>query len=227
MVVMAVGIGVPSMLAMRERSQRTMCAANLATVGRGVQSYATTFGNSLPFSGWSENSSWRPSADPAIATVPNRRHVYLLLRTQQIPSAALVCPSSKDVPMPAEQIGARDDFLESRNVSYASQNMAGVRPSLDSGGNLVIYADDNPLFDDGLPLQDVAVRSLGLADPAQSNSRVHGGVGQNVLRLDGVSAWTTTPNCGVNGDNIWTLQNVSGYSGREGPKSQSDSHLLK
>ena len=32
-----------------------------------------------------------------MTTVPNRRHVYLLLRTHQVPSNALVCPSSKDV----------------------------------------------------------------------------------------------------------------------------------
>lgn len=227
MVVLAVGLGVPSMLAMRERSQRTSCALNLAQVGRGVQSYATTFGNSLPFSGWSENSSWRPSPDPTVVTVPNRRHVYLLLRTQQVPSAALVCPSSKDVAMPADQVRSHDDFLEARNVSYASQNMAGVRPSLLSNNSIVIFADDTPLFDDGLPLYDLAARKLGLSDPAQSNSRAHGGVGQNILRLSGESLWTTTPNSGIGGDNIWTLENVGGYTGREGPKSPTDSHLLK
>lgn len=227
MIVLAVGLGVPSMLAMRERSQRTACAWNLAQIGRGVQSYAMTFGDGLPFSGWSANSSWRPSAEAGVSTVPNRRHVYLLLRTQQVPSEVLVCPSSNDVAMPADQIRTHEDFLESRNVSYASQNMAGVRPSLRSDGGTVIFADDNPLFDDGMPLFDLAASTLGLRDPSQANSRVHGGVGQNVLRLDGVTSWTTTPNCGVDDDNIWTLENVRGYTGREGPRRSTDSHLLK
>lgn len=226
-VVLAVGVGVPSMLAMRERNQRTACAWNLAQVGRGVQSYATTFGDSLPFVGWADNASWKPSSDPGVATIPNRRHIYLLLRTQQVPSEAFVCPSSKDVAMPAAQVEEHNDFLESRNISYAGQNMAGVRPSLRSDPNLVIFADDNPLFDDGLPLYDLAAQRLGLRDPSKSNSRAHGGVGQNILRLDGVTSWTTSPDAGISQDNIWTLRNVSGYTGREGPQSATDSHLLK
>jgi hypothetical protein len=36
-----------------------------------------------------------------------------------------------------------------------------------------------------------------------------------------------TPNCGVNGDNIWTLEGVRQYTGREGPRVETDSHLLK
>src|SRR5262249_26173182 len=105
--------------------------------------------------------------------------------------------------------------------------MAGVRPTLHSNAGLVIFSDDNPLFDDGLPMYDLAARKLGLSDPSESNSRVHAGVGQNVLRLDGMSAWTTTPHWGVSGDNIWTLENVGGYTGREGPRTATDSHLLK
>ena len=31
-----------------------------------MQSYASTFGDSLPFSGWTDKSSWRPSSDPTV-----------------------------------------------------------------------------------------------------------------------------------------------------------------
>jgi hypothetical protein len=126
--------------------------------------------------------------------------------------------------MPADQLERRQDFIESRNISYAYQNMAGVRPSLRSTPDLPIFADDTPLFADGLPLLDL--RRLG-SDPAALNSRSHGGRGQNILTLDGRSIWTTTPLAGVRGNNIWTLDGVTEYTGREGPQSATDSHLLK
>ena len=104
--------------------------------------------------------------------------------------------------------------------------MAGVRPSLLDNPELPILADNNPCFDDGRPLFDALTR-LGMHDPAKSNSRAHRGTGQNVLTLDGRVIWKTTPNSGVNGDNIWTLEKISDYNGREGPESKTDSHLLK
>ncbi|MBI5865472.1 MAG: hypothetical protein HZB38_13380 [Planctomycetes bacterium] len=227
MIVLAVGVGVPGLLHMRERSQRTACAWNLGQIGRGMQAYANAFKDSLPFAGWSSVSSWRPTAEPGVAVVPNRRHIYPLVRAEFVPAAAFVCPSSESVAMPSDQVRNHDDFLESRNVSYASQNMAGVRPSVRLDSSVVVAADDNPLFADGLPMIDFAAQRLGLSDPAQSNSRVHGGVGQNVLRLHGGSEWVISPNCGVDQDNIWTLEGVKRYTGREGPASANDTHLLK
>ena len=227
MVVLAVGLGVPGLLHMRERGQRTMCASNLAQIGRGLQAYASEFGDDLPFAGWSTASSWRPTNDPSLDVVRNRKHLFPLVRAQYLPTTVFVCPSERGVAMPPEQTRQRDDFLESRNVSYANHNMAGVRPTLKSNPALVVLADDNPLFSDGQPLLEVAAQTFGLRDPAQSNSRTHGGVGQNILRGNGVTEWTNSPNAGIDGDNIWTLSNVLRYTGREGPATATDSHLLK
>ena len=102
-------------------------------------------------------------------------------------------------------------------IGIISQNLLIGR--LNDHPDLPIMADDNPLFDDGLP--------LGLSYGPNANSRSHRGAGQNVLTLSGRVRWKTDPNCGVDGDNIWTLFNVKIYTGREGPKSSSDSHLLK
>jgi len=227
MIVLAVGLGVPSVLHVRERNQRIACSNNLAQVGRGMQMYAASFGDSLPFVGWNPlKMSWQPTNEPNVDTVPNRRHVYALLRGGHVQTMWFVCPAGDAVPMPADQVRYRDDFIESRNLSYAYQNMAGVRPSLLDDPGLPILADDNPCFDDGHPLFDV-LRRLGVSDPAESNSRAHRRAGQNVLTLDGRVIWTTTPNSGVRGDNIWTLNDVTKYAGHEGPKSTTDTHLLK
>jgi hypothetical protein len=223
-VVLMVGIGVPSALHMRDRSQRMGCSANLAMVGQGLQRYAATFGDSLPFAGWNTQSSWRPTNAPSMVTLPNRRHVYPLLREAFVGEPRVfLCPSRSDVPMPADQVRQRSDFLESRNVSYSYFNMAGVRPSLKDDGNLPIMADDNPNFDDGVPLFE----HLGFGHAAVRNSRAHGGAGQNILTLDGHVKWTSSPRAGLDGDNIWTLEGVDDYTGREGPKSPRDAHLIK
>jgi hypothetical protein len=227
MIVLAVGIGVPSLLHMRVRDQRVACSWNLAQLGRGIQAYSATFGDSLPFAGWdAQRCAWAPSKDPAVATLPNRRHAYPLLALRLAESSWFICPSDRAVAMPIEQVARRSDFLEARNISYAYQNMAGARPSLRDHAALPVFGDDNPFFDNGLPLFEVAER-LGLRDVAQTNSRAHNGAGQNILTLSGSVQWSTTPNCGVNGDNIWTLQHVAHYTGREGPTDASDSHLLK
>ena len=159
-------------------------------------------------------------------TVPNRQHVYPLLRLEYVTDPrAFVCPSQQHVPMPKAEIQRRNDFLEARNVSYAYQNMAGVRPSANDDPELPILADDNPLFADGLPLFDA--RRFGFGDPTTANSRAHNGAGQNILTLDGRVKWTTTPRCGLAGDNIWVLDGVTDYTGHEGPIASTDSHLLK
>jgi len=223
MIVLAVGLGVPSLLHVRERAQRTMCTQNLASIGTGLQSYALANSYSLPFAGWGSDNTWRPTEDPTLKVLPNRRHVYPLVRAGHVPTSIFICPSTRGLPMAEDQARVRDDFIESRNLSYAYQNMAGKRPSMQDSPDLPILGDDNPLFDNGWPLFD----SLGLTDPAEANSRAHGGAGQNILTIRGSVRWMTSPAVGIDNDNIWTLENVDEYTGREGPQSTDDAHLLK
>lgn len=226
--VMMIGIGVPGLLQMRQRARRVACSWNLGQIGRGLQAYAATFAEALPFAGWDAQATWSPTRQQQMHLIPNRRHLYPLLRRQYVPSAAVfICPGAGGVPMPAALIPRRNDFLESRNISYAGQNMAGVRPTLHSAPDMPIVGDDNPIFADGIPLLDVWARRFGLRDPSRLNSRAHGGSGQNILTLGGVVRWVTTPDAGLGGDNIWTLQGVRRYTGREGPRQATDTHLLK
>ena len=224
MIILMVGFAVPSLLHMRERGQRIGCSANLASLGLGLQQYAQTYNASLPFTGWNSSNSWQPSNDPNVVTLPNRRHVYPLLRHAFVVKPRLfLCPARGGVPMPQDQVEQRSDFIESNNVGYAYYNMAGVRPSLADDPRLPIMADDNPIFDDGVPL----FNRLGFGDRADLNSLAHGGAGQNILVLDGHVRWVSTPHAGIGDDNIWTLTDVDDYTGREGPASPTDAHLIK
>jgi hypothetical protein len=224
MIVLAVGVGVPGLLHLRERNQRMICADNMAQIGRGMQAYALAANGSLPFAGWDGGRySWRPTTDPGVVVQPNRQHLYLLVKVGLVSPEAFVCPSSDGVPMSgrADQFS---DFPQSANLSYAYQNMAGVRPSPQRDQpNMPILSDDNPLFDGGLPRLD----RLTVDGRHDLNSRAHGGAGQNLLTLDGRSIWTTTPYSGVNGDNVWLLDRRTEYTGREGPQTSTDAHLIK
>jgi hypothetical protein len=192
-----------------------------------MQQYASIFNASLPFVGWDQGrSSWQASEDPRVITVPNRRHVYPLLQMALVSEPRLfICPAQNDVPMPKGEIRRRSDFIESRNISYAYQNMAGVRPTARDNPRMPIMADANPFFVDGMPLFDA--RRLPGIDIQSMNSRAHGGAGQNVLTLDGSVRWTTTPLSGVDDENMWVLDGVEAYTGREGPASSTDAHLLR
>jgi hypothetical protein len=225
LLVFAVGIGVPSMLHMRERNQRLGCSWNLAQIGAGVQQYAAMFNSSLPFAGWNERAnSWQPTDEPGVRTVPNRRHLYPLLRMHFVQDPRrFVCPSQPHTPMPTNEVQRQGDFLDARNTSYAYQNMAGVRPSTADDPRLPILSDENPVFVDGLPLLDARRLRAG----PLSNSHAHRGAGQNILTLRGEVKWTRTPLAGINGDNIWVLEGVTQYTGREGPLAATDAHLLK
>jgi hypothetical protein len=223
-IVLVIGLGVPSVLHVRERQQRLGCSWNMAQIGSAVQQYASVFNSSLPFTGWSNKNTWQPTNEPGVETVPNRRHVYPLLRSTFVRDPRVfVCPSQPHVPMPSAEVPRHSDFLEARNVSYAYQNMAGVRPSANDDPRLPILADENPLFVDGRPLID----ALRLGSGPASNSLAHRRAGQNILTLRGEVRWTKSPQAGVNGDNIWVLDGVARYTGREGPQSKSDAHLLK
>ncbi|MBN2446106.1 MAG: DUF1559 domain-containing protein [Phycisphaerae bacterium] len=225
MVVLAVGLGLPGLLNVRERGQRIACSANLAQIGSAVQQYANAFDSSLPFVGWNQGeNTWLPTDDPDVQTLPNRRHVYPLLRGRYVRPTAFICPSRMHVAMRDEQIDENDDFLESRNVSYAYQNMAGVRPSAEDLPALPLLSDENPLFQDGLPLFDALRQGLS---SSKRNSPAHRSAGQNILSLSGHVQWVTTPTVGIKNDNIWTLRDVTEYTGREGPSSVYDSQMLK
>lgn len=221
-IVFAVGVGVPGMLNMKARNQRIGCSQNLAMLGQGIQQYTHTYASSLPFVGMrpAQNVS---RAEPAFA---NRRHMYPLLETAFVADPRLfICPSGRDIPLRTADVKRNRDFPDARNISYAYFNMAGARPSANAPASLPILSDDNPLFADGELLQDV--RRYLSGEGVLSNSFAHRGVGQNVLSLDGHVQFARTPLAGLNQDNIWTLQNISEYTGVEGPADANDAQLIK
>ena len=77
---------------------------------------------------------------------------------------------------------------------------------------------------ESFPGLELALTSL---DPKHANSPSHrNGAGQNVLLLDGSVLWTTSPVYGTAKDNLWMLEGVNEYTGRETRSCDTDAFLV-
>ncbi len=198
-------------------AQRRLCADNLRQVGTALGAYVDSHAGALPFAG-AEGGNWLREPTAGVLRWRNSRHRFLLLAQGYLDAKAYVCPAdAAGVVMRFEDHQLFDDFAEPRNCSYDSQIMPDHGQVAVADPALVVYADSNPLFDRTLPGRDGAVL----------NSRVHQGLdGQNVLRLAGGGRWESSPNVGVQNDNIWQIGRRVNYTGRERPQFATDSFLI-
>ncbi len=212
---------VPGLANVRAKSRQIACADNLHRIGQGVLAYAADNTNALPaVASAAREGTWLRDAKTTKPYAPNSRGRYLLLRLRYVNQCdSFVCPSHGDAkPLAVPNAHAFSDFPDPANCSYDSQNMAGPSVRLTSSSDLPYMADANPLFEGG---------KFHAIDPLRSNSRNHnGGVGQNVLFLDGHARWTQDPNCGVRGDNIWQAGSLRHYRGTEKPTCPEDAFLV-
>lgn len=213
------GVFVPAASALRGRSQRILCSGNMHTIAQGLNQYQASFAGALPFAGVAPDSTWLPGEDPTCFS-SNSRHVFLLIKNGFVNKPnAFLCPSKKNAaPMNVAGLQGCDDFGDENNISYDSHNLAGTNPNLRPTTSLAYLADPNPLF--------IGARFNREVDPQQANSPAHGGCGQTVLFLDGRAEYVRTPILGANKDNMWTIEGVRQYTGRETPTRPYDSFLV-
>ncbi|MGD2109377.1 MAG: hypothetical protein PVI86_08285 [Phycisphaerae bacterium] len=208
-IVLLLGLLVPGVAQLRDRSRRTACATNLGSIFRGVSTYQDLFAGSLPYAGTAPDAAWLPVGATDRPYASNSRHLYLLVKLELGPKPAeFVCPScSMSRPMTGDDLAARTDFAQCCNNSYSSLNLAGCNPNLKPKKAVPYLSDRNPLF--------VNARFDPSVDPDTTNSPVHRGKGQTVLVLDGHTKWMKTPLYGKKRDNLWLIGNVRKYTGTE------------
>ena len=224
-VTLFVGIFVPAGVKARNMAWRATCAQNLQLVAAGLGRYAEAYNNQLPSAGTVANAYWAPGPRGVVRT-SNTRHPYMLVKLKFIDSPALfVCPSRRDArSMHADDYAAFDDVAERDNFTYAYQNMNTDRAaSWRVNPQMAIMADANPLFGDGAAHQISPYhRDANSPDHDQED-------GQNVLFADGSVLWTTSPNVGIDQDNIWTpagQSDATALDPQAEPASPTDSFLL-
>ena len=218
--ILLLGVFIPGVSELRDRSQRAACANNLGSICRGTSLYQQAFAGSLPYAGNVRNASWLPGAGANRPYASNSRHPFLLVKMKFGPRPEdFLCPSSRDAqPMKAASVGSATDFKLARNVGYDTLNLGGARPNLRPRRAIVYAADRNPLF--------IGARFNATVDADKANSPHHRRRGQTVLTLDGCATWTTTPIHGPKRDNVWLIRNIRRYTGMETPTSDDDAFLV-
>ena len=222
-IALLVGVFVPGISSLRSGSQRAMCMDNLGSIYRGTTAYQASFGGSLPFAGRVPGASWLPAQQPGTPYASNSRHVYLLVKLDYGPTTDdFFCPCDRGSRAPdAPSVRGCNDFTRACSGGYASLNLSGRAPKFRSMRAIPYIADANPLF--------VNAKFDPTVDANRTNSRAHGGQGQNLLTLDGTVQWMTTPQYqnGARSDNVWLIRNVREYTGMEAPTSPDDVQLLQ
>jgi prepilin-type processing-associated H-X9-DG protein len=218
--VLMVSVFVPSLQYARKRGQRSLCASNVGQIGYALQTYASSHDDLLPAC-YMPTDRWLARGDDR-TVASTSAGLFSLVRQEYASPVVFQCPAVGG-PSFVVQAGAQD-FPAGKFISYSYQHAVGGNvlsrsdPVLASHADrMAILGDDNPLFADG------DFHPSKLSDCLSDN---HGGIGQNVLFLDGHVSWSSEATVGVRRNNIYLVEGVKEYTGDERPAHRTDSFLL-
>ena len=223
-VLIGMSLLVPTLHRTRQDAIQQACLANLGEAGKGIAQYASDHNGMLPHHDTHPGTVWWNVGDPAHS---NSAQLYLLVRDGYVKSPqVLACPGNAYAPQPGDLTRNDLDWPDARAVSYSYQDQFTATPiRIDQHPNLAVLADKNPLF-----VTRVGRMTFDSHLKQTMPSRTHGGLGQNVLRLNGSAVWMVrplTPRAGSGGeDNIWLMNGVKQYNGTEAPQDTDDSFLV-
>ncbi len=213
-----IGILLPTVRQAHRMVRRSLCANNVGMIGDALNHYANVSGGDFPST---------PAMTEAWLCRPGREHasnsaaLFLLIRGGHASPEVFQCPSAGGRTFAAS--ADMTDFPSPKSINYSYQYSLNVPirrdlPNLAAvSGQMAILADATPVFTGGTFSPECVKRTV---------SKNHPDGGQNVLYLDAHVSWTTDCRVGVGGDNIWLVEGVSEYTGKEKPASPTDTFLL-
>lgn len=216
-VVLMVALLVPSVQQARYIGMRSQCAANVGQIGAAMN-HAANQNQDVLLSSPAPVDRWMSDGR---VTAGNSTGLFRLVKQHFADPSVFQCPSAGGQSFTVTQDML--DFPSTSHVGYSSQyclrgpicrNDPLLRPV---AHEMALLADATPVFPGGVFRPDRVDRAL---------SDNHPDGGQNVLYLDWHVAWATDSHVGVNGDNIWLIDDVTSYTGREQPVGPTDSFLL-
>jgi len=212
----------------RNRASQQQCAMNLSRIFDGLTRYASDHDGRLPAVAAAAGEPWWKVGQQGTDNHSNTRALWLLVQLNYNKAPDFVCPgSSRGKPLQLDTSGLSKyhDFPGREYITYSFQ--IGCRQA--GSGKLicrrVLVADLSPLFE---RLPDDYSKSLRLTlnkELLTRNSINHKRRGQNVLYGDGRAEFIKTRHAGILEDDIYTLQNVDIYEGREVPTCETDFFL--
>jgi len=220
----------------RSVAYRLYCGTNLSGIGKAMLIYSCDYDDELPRAG-GLNSKWGPTRNwqantaaeayglkdgPGQATIS--ANFYLLVKYAEVTPKSFLCGGDKKTTeFTVAEYKARDKELfdlwdfgpdPSKHCSYTYHLPSGEYPlTLSSDPGMAIAAGRNPWL--ASPSRNArSAKDFQAFDPngtrestKRGNAFEHQDDGQNVLFVDGHTSFEKQSFCGVNDDNIYTLQN--------------------
>lgn len=237
----AVGLTYLAVTAKIKSTKITSCASNLKAIGMAMSAYANDF-DAYPSAGgenayWSNRLGWKYDADIAEYMNPDYNgkplavrtttNLYLLIRYQSLLPEKFVCPATEDevfsYPSLTQNFRTLWDFGDTpfKHCSYSTQRPFSKYPiTPETSKDMSLAADRSPFFDN----------SGSIIDTMNNNSQNHGGKNQNILFNDLSVSKYSTPNVGVQDDDIYkfgTDENVPTDRSEEvDAQNEEDSFLV-
>lgn len=219
----------PGLRQARSQSQQIACFGQMRNVGQALASYASANGGYLPHVKQQPGVVWWNVGEEGEENRSNTRNLFLLVKQGYVDSGAFLCPGSgkqspKKIPVDAEVLEKLQDFICRMHVNYSIRlSPKKYHQQIPRVSQVIIMTDQNPLFVnidcERPPEGGVVTLNESLS---QANSLNHGQRGQNILTLDVAVRFHASRFIGVNRDDIFTIQSVERYLGKEMPQSRDD-----
>ncbi|MBN2271386.1 MAG: hypothetical protein JXN61_12275 [Sedimentisphaerales bacterium] len=227
---------IPGLARVRSVSPRLYCGTHLSGIGKAMLIYAQDYDDLFPLAGgpdskWGPTPNWQADSaaeayglndGPGQATIS--ANFYLLVKYTEVTPKSFLCKEDKKATefTLAEYKVRNKELLDlwdfgpdpSSHCSFSYHIPYGPYPLTSSSDpEMAVAADRNPWLDThaqrARPVTDWSgFDPNGTRDSIRrANAITHRQDGQNVLFVDGHTSFEKNPNCGLNGDNIYTVQN--------------------
>ena len=235
-IALVAGILFPSFGLARSKYYQVACQNNMRTLGAGFASFvndADNGSNNLEETRVKPGSPWWKIGEQGRQAQSNTRYPFMLVKADYVDGKAFVCKGDKAADpfaIQAATINNLHDFPSHKNISYSFSLFCDKEKNPLLCARKIIASDMNPVFQKVRCDKTVAQGADEFAmlqlneDLKKSLSPSHGGKGQNLLHGDGSVTYTRSRI--VNGDDIFTLEGVDSYIGREVPKVDNDTFLV-
>ncbi len=229
--VLFVGVGLPTLSFARQKYWQTHCQANLANVREGFVNYVADHDGRLPSLAVGAGSPWWKVGYQGPEDHSNTRQGWLFVRQGYVSPEKFLCPARRvegKVSFDRLKVEEYSDFPGRKFIGFSIRIGCPQSKENDWTSRKVLMADLNPIAEE-LPTDHSAEVNLRLSEELlRSNSRNHGGRGQSVLFGDGSVRFLRTRHTSFSDDDIYTLAEMSSgcrIRGYERPSCEQDAFV--
>ncbi len=223
----------PTAGAMRQHSRKVACADNFRQIGQGFSTFANDHKDKIAESRVQAGAPWWKIGYQGSDSHSNTRGPWQLVKQGYVKGKVFVCRGNIGaVPIDYDPVkmGSLVDFPSRNNISYSFMLFCDKNTDATQGRRKVIASDLNPIFKD-IPSRQNDYVQLNEFEKILLNEQLkqilsssHCNKGQNVLHCDGSVDWIQVRF--VNNDDIYTIDGVNTYIGKEMPKDTNDIFLV-